>query len=91
VVQPEGLRERRGGVQAVRQGFVDAIAFAEAGDWGAIEDIAAIHSGPALVTKTLSMYFPSELLPINSQAHLRHFLQALGTRALAINRWALRG
>jgi MoxR-like ATPase len=64
--------------QAVRQGFVDAIAFAEAGDWGAIEDIAAIHSGPALVTKTLSMYFPSELLPINSQAHLRHFLQALG-------------
>jgi len=64
--------------QAVHKGFVDAIAFAEAGDWSAIEGIAALRSGPALVNKTLSVYFPAELLPINSQTHLRHFLRELG-------------
>lgn len=64
--------------QAVHAGFVDAIAFAEAGRWDAIEGIAALRSGPALLNKTLSLYFPDELLPINSQSHLRHFLRELG-------------
>lgn len=64
--------------QAVHKGFVDAIAFAEAGEWRAIEGIAALRSGPALVNKTLSVYFPDELLPINSQTHLRHYLRELG-------------
>ena len=48
------------------------------GDWHAIESISALRSGPALVNKTLSVYFPEKLLPINSQAHLRHFLRELG-------------
>jgi hypothetical protein len=64
--------------EAVHKGFVDAIALAEAGDWQRIEDIAALRSGRALLNKTLSIYFPDELLPINSQAHLRHFLRQLG-------------
>jgi len=64
--------------EAVRAGFVKAIELAEAGEWGAIEAIAALHPGPALLNKTLSAYFPDQLLPINSQAHLRHFLHRLG-------------
>ena len=64
--------------QAVRDGFVEVIALAQAGAWDSIEGVAALRSGPALVNKTLSVYFPDELLPINSQAHLRHFLQSLG-------------
>jgi MoxR-like ATPase len=84
---------------AVHAGFVEAISFAESGDWNAIESISALRSGPALLNKTLSVYFPAELLPINSQAHLRHFLrelrepraddQALGTTSL--NRLLLEG
>jgi 5-methylcytosine-specific restriction protein B len=40
--------------------------------------IASLRGGPALVNKTLYVYFPGELLPINSQTHLRHFLRELG-------------
>ena len=64
--------------QAIRQGFVDAIQFAERGDWQAVESIPSLRSGPALLTKTISVYFPQDLLPINSQTHLRFFLKRLG-------------
>ncbi len=64
--------------EAIRQGFVDAIAFAEAGEWSRIEQIPSLRGGRALVNKTLASYFPDQLLPINSETHLRHFLQALG-------------
>jgi 5-methylcytosine-specific restriction protein B len=63
---------------AVREGFIKAIELAEAGEWDAIETIAPLRPGRALVNKTLSAYFPDELLPINSQDHLRHFLRQLG-------------
>src|SRR5690349_20699643 len=37
---------------AVRRGFVEAIAYARAGEWERIEHIEALRSGWALVTKT---------------------------------------
>ena len=64
--------------QAVHQGFLTALELAETGRWAEIEQIAALRSGPALVNKMLSAYFPDEILPINSQSHLRHFLRELG-------------
>ena len=64
--------------RAVHQGFMDALAHADGGEWDEIANIAALHGGPALVNKTLSIYYPDELLPINSQTHLRHFLRELG-------------
>ena len=64
--------------RAVHRGFVDAISYAETGQWDEIPKITALHGGPALVNKTLSIYFPDELLPINSRAHLRQFLRELG-------------
>jgi hypothetical protein len=63
---------------AVRTGFVKAIEYAETGLWDEIERIAALRSAPALVNKTLWAYFPDALMPINSQAHLRHYLRELG-------------
>jgi hypothetical protein len=85
--------------QAVHQGFLDAIALAEAGKWSEVEQIQALRSGPALVNKTLSVYFPDELLPINSESHLRHFLRELGEpraddsnlRTTTLNRLRLEG
>src|SRR5262245_12986985 len=64
--------------EAVHKGFLDALALAEAGKWSEVEQIPALRSGPALVNKTLSIYSPDELLPINSESHLRHFLRELG-------------
>jgi MoxR-like ATPase len=65
---------------AVRAGFVEALARAEAGEWESIEEIPALRGGPALLTKTLHVYFPDRVLPICSHAHLFHFLWHLGER-----------
>ena len=64
--------------KAIREGFVRALELAQAGRWSEIQEIEALRSGPALVNKTLSVYFPEDLLPINSETHLRHFLRELG-------------
>lgn len=70
--------------EAVRAGFVEAIAKAEAGEWDAIDAIPALQGGPALLAKTLHVYFPDDVLPICSHAHLSHFLHALGESPTAL-------
>jgi MoxR-like ATPase len=62
----------------VHAGLLDAVRLAESGQWAQIEQIASLRGGRALVNKTLATYFPDQLLPINSETHLRHFLKALG-------------
>ncbi|GAA0904572.1 hypothetical protein GCM10009558_004340 [Virgisporangium aurantiacum] len=59
---------------AVREGFVRAFALAAEGRVDAVDDIAALRSGPAVTAKAVFVYHPDQLLPIYSQAHLRHFL-----------------
>ena len=84
---------------AVHQGFLDALELADAGKWSEIEQIVALRSGPALVNKLLSIYYPDEILPINSQSHLRHFLRELGDSqaenhvlgTISLNRQLLQG
>jgi 5-methylcytosine-specific restriction protein B len=62
---------------AVRAQFVTAMDYAGKGEWAAIEDLGALKAGQALLVKTLHLYFPEEILPINSRDHLRHFLTLL--------------
>lgn len=62
----------------VREAFVQAFQKAQEGDWNAIDDLVPLQTGPALRLKTLHLYFPSDILPIYSQQHLRHFLQLFG-------------
>lgn len=62
---------------AVRQAFVQAFEKAKAGDWNTIDDLTPLSGGPALRLKTLRVYFPTDVLPIASKQHLRHFLRVL--------------
>jgi hypothetical protein len=66
--------------EAVRGGFLNALALAEDRDWERIDAIPALRGGPALLTKTLHLYFPEEVLPIYSHAHLSHYLSVLSDR-----------
>lgn len=84
--------------QGVRSGFLEAITRAEAGEWDAIDQIPSLRGGPALLTKTLHVYFPDEVLPIFSRAHLTHYLRALGEKGsfetmgtVTLNRLLLQG
>lgn len=62
---------------SVRGAFVEAFQKAQVGEWNSIDDLAPLYGGPALRLKTLSLYFPTEVLPVFSSAHIRHFLQRL--------------
>ncbi len=62
----------------VRKGFVQAFRKAQEGDWDTIDDIPSITSGSSLRMKALYMYFPDEVLTVNSRVHIRHFLGLLG-------------
>ena len=70
-----GRRGMAGRSAGLHRGDRHALTQAE---WAEIDAIGALRSGPALVNKTLYVYFPDEILPINSQTHLRHFLRELG-------------
>jgi 5-methylcytosine-specific restriction enzyme B len=62
---------------SLRSGFVEAFKKAQAGEWNAIDEIAVLEGGQALRSKTLYCYFPDDLLPINSYAHLKQFFQRI--------------
>jgi hypothetical protein len=64
--------------EAVRAAFVQAIELAQDDQFEAVDSVIALKSGPALVTKTLHVYCPDQVLPVYSHAHLRHFLKKLG-------------
>lgn len=63
--------------RVVRDGFVQAFDLANEGQVEAVDDIAALRSGPAVTAKALFVYYPDQLLPVYSQAHLQHFLYRL--------------
>jgi 5-methylcytosine-specific restriction protein B len=67
--------------EAVRGAFVEAFRLAQARDFEAVDDLRPIRSAAALRTKALYVYFPDELLPITSSAHLAHFIALLGGSA----------
>ena len=64
--------------EAVRAGFREAFELADQGRWAEIDQIDALSRGPALKLKTIHLYFPDEVLPVYSAAHLRHFLHRVG-------------
>jgi 5-methylcytosine-specific restriction enzyme B len=64
--------------EAVRGAFVEAFQLARAGDFEAVDNLRPIRSAAALRTKALYVYFPDDMLPINSSAHLAHFIAVLG-------------
>ncbi|MFC4330204.1 AAA family ATPase [Streptomyces andamanensis] len=63
---------------AVRAEFVTAFTAADAGAYERIDELESLSYGQALTTKALSVYFPSEFLPIFSASHVRHFTALLG-------------
>lgn len=66
---------------AVRSGFVEAFELASDGKFDEVDDIHAIRGAQALRTKLLFVYFPDQLLPVTSKAHIDHFLERLGQPA----------
>jgi 5-methylcytosine-specific restriction protein B len=80
---PPEYSDEQAAWHAVRDGFVRAFTYADEGRWDEIQEIDPLNRGGSLLTKTLWIYFPTELLPITSSDHLRHFLEIAGRDDLA--------
>jgi 5-methylcytosine-specific restriction protein B len=63
---------------AIRSGFVNILRLAGEGDFDDVDEIAVLAGAPAVRTKLLYMYFPTQLVPVSSKPDIDHFLQALG-------------
>ena len=63
----------------MRSEFSQAFELAERGEWARIDEFETLGLGPAVKLKSLHVYFPDEVLPVYSTAHLRHFLLSLGS------------
>jgi 5-methylcytosine-specific restriction enzyme B len=61
----------------IRAGYVEAFELAKRGEWEAVDEIAALRAA-AIAAKSLHVYFPDDVLPVFSRAHLRHYLKLLG-------------
>ncbi|WP_433795629.1 AAA family ATPase [Actinoplanes sp. CA-252034] len=75
--------------ERLRGQFVEAFAAAGAGDFDRLDELELLAHGPALVTKSLSVYFPDEFLPIYSAAHLRKYIALLGADPETGSAWRL--
>ena len=63
--------------ERLRSEFVQAFELAGRGDWERIDELETLSLGPAVKLKSLHVYFPDEVLPVYSTAHLRRFLRLL--------------
>ena len=66
---------------ALRSGFVEALRLGADGRFDEVDDIPVLNGAAALRTKTMHMYFPGDVLPVSSKAHIDHFLRELGDPA----------
>ena len=94
---PKGFSSEREAWDRLRREFVQAFELAKRGDWERIDELETLGLGPAVKLKSLHVYFPDDLLPVCSTAHLRHFLRLLDRPAeevdavsvVALNRFLL--
>ena len=91
---PSMFSNEREAWSQLRADFLRAFELAARGDWERIDELETLGFGPAVKLKSLHVYFPDEVLPVCSTAHLRHFLRSLdrpseevdASSAVALNR-----
>ena len=82
---PKGFSNEREAWDRLRSEFLQAFELAASGDWERIDELETLAHGPAVKLKSLHVYFPDEVLPVCSTAHLRHFLRSLGGPSEEVN------
>jgi 5-methylcytosine-specific restriction protein B len=63
---------------ALRNDFRTLLDYANQGRWADITSLNALQGATVVTLKTLSLYFPHDVLPIHSQEHLKYFASRLG-------------
>lgn len=82
---PKGFSSIEEAWGAVRAGFVEIFDLAARGDIDEADDVVVLTGAAALRTKALFMYFPQQLVPVCSNRHVKHFLEALGVAQVSMS------
>ena len=82
---PKGFSNEREAWDRLRSDFLQAFELAARGDWERIDELETLGLGPAVKLKSLHVYFPDNVLPVYSTAHLRHYLRSLGRPSEEVN------
>ena len=82
---PKTFSNEREAWDRLRSEFLQAFELAERGEWERIDELKTLGLGPALKLKSLHVYFPDEVLPVYSTAHLRHYLRSLDRPSEEVN------
>jgi len=73
--------------EVVRGAFIKAFELAKAGDFNRIGDLEPLRGGPTLRLKVLHLYFPNDILPVYSKAHIQHFISLLEEPEMEGHEW----
>lgn len=84
---PSTMQDENEAWQAIRGDFVKAFELAKEGNWEQIDELPYIMGARAVRGKTLFIYFPNEIIPVHSIAHIRHFLELLGVWKDEMSKW----
>lgn len=67
---PSGYGNVESAWEALRAGFVKMFDLAQQGDWTSTSEIDILRGARVVRLKSLFLYFPDEVLPVNSRDHL---------------------
>ena len=85
MVLSETVSNEREAWDRLRSEFLQAFDLAARGDWERIDELETLGRGPAVKLKSLHVYFPDQVLPVYSTAHLRRFLRLLDRPSEEVN------
>ena len=75
---PSGYASAEEAWNDVRSAFLSLLSAADEGRWEDTAEIDLLRGAKTVRLKTLFLYFPENVLPVYSHAHLSEFAQALG-------------
>jgi 5-methylcytosine-specific restriction protein B len=67
---PSGWGNVESAWEALKAGFIKMFALAQQGDWTSTSEIDILRGARVVRLKSLFLYFPDEVLPVNSRDHL---------------------
>lgn len=86
---PPTMKDENEAWETIRGDFVKMFQAAQDGKWDQIDELPYLLSAQTLKIKTLSVYFPNEIISVSSNKHMRHFLERLGVWKEEMGQWGV--
>lgn len=86
---PSSMKNENDAWDAIRGDFVKAFQLAQQGLWEQIDSLPNILGANAIKIKTLSIYFPDDIITVCARDHVIHFLKKLDGWKEEMSSWGV--